>query len=103
MTDFYFKIFNTTWTVSFIDNFNKEVKEDELKLGDTNNETKQIRIATKTTDGNILPENNIKLTLLHEIIHAILDTGQYCNASSDEPLVEWLANCLYSLKEQNKL
>lgn len=103
MTDFYFKVFNTTWTVSFIDNFNKEVNENELKLGDTNNETKQIRIATKTTDGSILPENNIKLTLLHEIIHAILDTGQYCNASNDESLVEWLANCIYSLKEQNKL
>lgn len=103
MTDFYFKIFNNTWTVSFIDNFNEEVDKDICKFGDTNYETNKIRVATKTKDGLPLPESTVKITLLHEMIHAILGDGQYNNCNDDEPLVEWLANCLYSIKEQGKL
>lgn len=103
MTDFSFKIFNATWVVSFIDNFNEEVDKDSFKLGDTNYETNYIRVATKTKDGISLPEATIKLTLLHEMMHAILGSGQYNHCSDDEPLVEWLANCIYSLKEQGKL
>ena len=38
--------------------------------------------------------------LIHECIHAILDEGQFFDESSNEPLVEWLARCIYSLKKQ---
>lgn len=103
MRDFSFKIFNTNWTVSFIDTFKEEVDKDTFKLGDTNYETNVIRVATKTKDGIILPESTVQLTLLHEMMHAILGSGQYNYYSDDEPLVEWLANCIYSLKEQGKL
>ena len=103
MTDFYFKIFNTTWTVSFIDNFNDEAKEGEFMFGDTNYELNKIRIATKTKEGQPLAEKTIKLTVLHEIMHAICGVGQYNDYSNDEPFIEWLANCIYSIKEQGKL
>ena len=103
MTDFYFTIFNTTWTVSFIDNFKNETKEGEFKFGDTNYELNKIRIATKTKEGQLLAEKTIKLTVLHEIMHAICGTGQYNAYSEDEPFIEWLANCIYSLKQQDKL
>ena len=103
MTDFYFTIFNTTWTVSFIDNFKNETKEGEFKFGDTNYELNRIRIATKTKEGQLLAEKTIKLTVLHEIMHAICGTGQYNVYSEDEPFIEWLANCIYSLKQQGKL
>lgn len=103
MTDFYFTIFNTTWTVSFIDNFKNETKEGEFKFGDTNYELNKIRIATKTKEGRLLAEKTIKLTVLHEIMHAICGTGQYNAYSEDEPFIEWLANCIYSLKQQGKL
>ena len=63
----------------------------------------KIKIATKTTDGKSLSEKTIKLTLLHEIMHAICGTGQYNAYSEDEPFIEWLANCIYSLKQQGKL
>lgn len=43
----------------------------------------------------------MKLTFLHELMHVILSTGQYNNCNNDEPLVEWLARCIYSLKNQN--
>lgn len=103
MTDFYFTIFNTTWTVSFIDNFKNETKEGEFKFGDTNYELNRIRIATKTKEGQLLAEKTIKLTVLLEIMHAICGTGQYNAYSEDEPFIEWLANCIYSLKQQGKL
>ena len=103
MTDFYFKIFNTTWTVSFIDNFKDETKDGEFRLGDTNYELNSIRIATKTKEGKPLSEKTIQLTVLHEIMHAICGTGQYNDYSNDEPFIEWLANCIYSIKEQGKL
>ena len=103
MTDFYFKIFNSTWTVTFIDSFKEETKEGEFKFGDTNYELNRIRIATKTKEGQPLAEKTIKLTVLHEIIHAICGVGQYNAYSEDEPFIEWLANCIYSIKEQGKL
>ena len=46
MTDFYFEIFNTTWTVSFIDNFKDETKDGEFKFGDTNYELNRINKIT---------------------------------------------------------
>lgn len=103
MTDFYFKIFNSTWTVTFIDNFKEETKEGEFKFGETDYENNRIRIATKTKKGDALPEKTIELTVLHEMMHAICGTGQYGAYSEDEPFMEWLANCIYSIKEQGKL
>lgn len=103
MKDFYFTIFNSTWTVSFIDNFNEETKDGEFRFGDTDYEHNSIRIATKDKKGNYLSEKTIELTMLHEMMHAILGSGQYNVYSEDEPFVEWLANCLYSIKKQGKL
>lgn len=35
-----------------------------------------------------------RLTLLHELFHAILKEGQYLSCADDEPLVEWLARSI---------
>ena len=105
MEDFYFKIFNSMWTVYFVDKIPlEEFEESEgLLFARTYSENNKILIATKNSKGTILPETTIKLTVLHEIMHAILIAGQYNSCSDDEPLVEWLANCIYSLLEQKKL
>ena len=105
MEDFYFKIFNSMWTVSFVDKIPlEEFEENEgLLFGRTYSENNKILIATKNSKGTILPETTIKLTVLHEIMHAILIAGQYNSCSDDEPPVEWVANCIYSLLEQKKL
>lgn len=105
MEDFYFKIFNSMWTVSFVDKipFEESEKNEGFLFGRTYPENNKILIATKDSKSNILPETTIKLTVLHEIMHAILIAGQYNSCSDDEPLVEWLANCIYSLLEQKKL
>ena len=47
MKDFCFKIFNSTWNVSFIDNFKNETKEETFKFGETNYQHNKIKIATK--------------------------------------------------------
>ena len=49
------------------------------------------------------PDLEIYITLVHEIIHAILDTGQYFEESQKEPLVEWIARCIISLLKQDIL
>ena len=54
-------------------------------------------------DNILLSKEDIELTLYHEIVHSILGTGNYREYSNDEPLVEWIANCLISLKKQKIL
>jgi len=46
-----------------------------------------------------MSKSETKITLLHELLHAILDEGQYFAQSEDEPMVEWLARCLKSLMD----
>ena len=72
-------------------------------FGHTKVTANKILIDTKDFEGKTLPQITIEITILHEMIHAILSSGQYESANNDEPLVEWLANCIYSIKEQGKL
>ena len=65
--------------------------------------SKESQVASKVSNGKDVQENEILITLYHEIIHAILLTGQYMRSSADEPLVEWLARCILSLKNQKIL
>ena len=102
MEDFYFKIFNSTWTVSFVDKIELPNSEGFF-FGHTNVSANKILIALKDYDGNSLPQTTIEITVLHEIIHAILSSGQYESATNDEPLVEWLARCYYSILFNQKI
>ena len=102
MKDFNFKIFNSTWTVSFVDKIELPNSEGFF-FGHTNVSACKIQIAIKDFEGNPLPQTTIEITILHEMMHAIFSSGQYESATNDEPLVEWVANCLYSLKQQGKL
>ena len=51
-------------------------------------------------NGIKLKDSEIKITILHELLHAVFSTGQYHHSSDDEPLVEWTARCLYKLVEK---
>ncbi len=61
--------------------------------------SKTIKVA-RYINGIKLKDSEIKITILHELIHAIFSIGQYHHSSSDEPLVEWTARCLYKLVEK---
>ena len=100
-----FNLFGSFYTVKFIDSISKlEEKESSTNrnfiYGITFPDKQTIYIAIKDRDGNQLPANIIKTTLLHELVHAIFNTGCYHNSSLDEPLVEWTARCILSLLDQ---
>ena len=96
-----FNIFGSKYRIKFVDNVLDE--ESNWTYGKTDVISKEILISTKLSNGRDVQENEILITLYHEIIHAILLIGQYTNSSSDEPLVEWLARCILSLKNQKIL
>ena len=96
-----FNIFGSKYRIKFVDNVLNE--EGDWTYGKIDTYSKEIQVSIKLSNGKDVEENEILITLYHEIIHAILLIGQYINSSSDEPLVEWLARCILSLKNQKIL
>ena len=96
-----FNIFGSKYRIKFVDNVLNE--EGDWTYGKIATYSKEIQVSIKLSNGKDMQENEILITLYHEIIHAILSAGQYINSCNDEPLVEWLARCILSLKNQKIL
>lgn len=94
-----FDLMGIKYTIQYIDKIETE-DESTFRFGSTNAAAHRITLAKLNYEGNPMDKEEAKITLLHEVIHAILDEGQYHNSSSDEPMVEWLARCLNSLIKQ---
>lgn len=60
----------------------------------------EIHISIKDGDGKPLNEDFIESTLRHELFHTILGMLYMDDASSNETLVEWLANATLMLNKQ---
>lgn len=95
-----FDIFGTVFTIKLVDTLDEEDKL--LHYGITECNTKEIRISKEVMNAK-QPYSEMYITLVHEIIHAVLDTGQYLEESQKEPLVEWLTRCIISLLKQDIL
>lgn len=95
-----FDIFGTIFTIKLVDTLDKE--DNLLHYGLTEDNTKEISISKEVMKVK-QPDSEIYVTLVHEIIHAVLDTGQYLEESQKEPLVEWLARGIISLLKQDIL
>lgn len=93
------KIFNSKYKLLFVDCIEPSRKED-FAFGYCNSARYYIKVSTKGADGKPLSDDIIKQSLIHELIHAILNEGQYLGYSNDEPLVEWLTKCLKHLIDQ---
>lgn len=94
-----FDLLGTKYTIQYVDKI--EVEEEGIfRSGSTNSAAHIITLAKLDFDGKPMDKSEAKITLIHELIHAILDEGQYHNSSADEPMVEWLARCLKSLMDQ---
>lgn len=89
-------IYGTIFNIRFEDKVTDE--EGNFVFGKVRNRT--IYISTKDVEGKKIPKEEIDITILHELFHAILESGQYWNADQDEPLVEWLARSINSLLKQ---
>lgn len=94
-----YDLFGLKINVNYVDN--AEVDDNWVfgfveYIADVNN----IFISTKDKNGNPISKESMAATLRHELFHVILAKGQYHNASSDEPMVEWLALCTQTLNKQ---
>lgn len=98
--DVTFDIFGTEYIIKIVDTLDDSANEDEVIYGTTTDSNKLIKVAKNVQDV-VQPEKEMYKTLLHEVIHAVLNTGQYNSCSVDEPLVEWISRCIYSLLKQN--
>lgn len=85
-------IFGSKWQIKFVDKI--EVEDDSDVDGLTDSTNRIISVSTSQS------KNEVNITLFHELIHAMLNTGQYLNTSKDEPMVEFLARSFNSLIEQ---
>ena len=92
-------IFGSKYTIKIVD---KIEDEDGYYRGMTYHGKGIIELA-RCADNVRISDNEIIETLLHEINHAILNTGQYLNLSHDEPLIEWIARCYYSILFNQKI
>lgn len=97
-----FEIFGSKWTVEYVDVIPAD-NPDTFIFGKTWYSNRLIQVAKKDQEGKKIPNEELKLTFLHELFHAVLGTGQYSVYSNDEPHVEWLARCVYSLIKQGVL
>ena len=93
-------IFGTKYTIKIVDRLKND--DDSGYYGLTHHDSRIIEIA-KYADDTKQNNEDMTRTLLHEINHAIFASGQYLNANDDEPLIEWLAKCMYSLIFKQKL
>ena len=98
-----FKVFGEPWKIQWTKCIVCPNNPEMWRFGETNNATHTIRISQESVEGIPVPERTQELTKMHELVHVILDEGQYLEESQNEPLVEWIAKCLVSLKEQNVL
>lgn len=95
-------IFGTTYTIEYVDKIEID-NPNAWRFGEENSASHTIQICTKLYNGLPIGKEEINKNMMHEIIHAILDEGQYFSESSNEPLVEWLARCIYSILKQDIL
>ncbi|WP_173431810.1 hypothetical protein [Sharpea azabuensis] len=59
-----------------------------------------IQISLEDVDGKPMTKDSIERTLRHELFHVICSRGQYINVGDDEPLIEWLSLCTFTLNKQ---
>lgn len=99
MNDKIIDILGTKYNIKYVDKIPMP-NEHTYRFGQENSADHIIEIATKFYSDSPISKEELDKNLIHECIHAILDEGQFFDESSNEPLVEWLARCIYSLKKQ---
>lgn len=92
-------LFGTKFTIKYVNTLIDE-ETGSFLYGRTDSIYNKVEISTKLPDGTSLPEEEIELTLWHELFHVIFFNGQYLHCYQDEPLVEWSAKCIKTLLKQ---
>ena len=92
-------IFGDSYTIKIV---NKIEYNNIIYSGMIYHNSHIIEIA-KYAENTKLSNEEMMRTLLHEINHAIFTSGQYIDTNDNEPLIEWLAKCMYSLIFKQKI
>ena len=92
-------ILGTKYTIKIVD----RIEDENGQYRGMSYHGKLIIELARYADNVKISDNEIIKTLLHEINHAIFATGHYFNSNDDEPLVEWLARCYYSILFNQKI
>lgn len=92
-------IFGTKYRIEYTDS-PIEDENGNSYWGMAYHDTKVIKIVTKTPGGLQIDEQDLKQTLIHELMHAALSCGAYHDECSNEQLVEWLARCILAFQNQ---
>lgn len=92
------KIFDTQWTIKFLDQVYD--RDENWVFGICIGNKRTVYISLKAENGKSLSDQEIQDTVIHETIHAILDTMCFFDVSNNEPAVEWLTKCLVQLEKQ---
>ena len=92
------KIFDTYWKIKFLD----KVYDggNHWVFGLCVGSERTLYISLKDYNNKPLKDSEIQDTIIHEVIHAILDTMCFFEISNNEPAVEWLSKCLVQLEKQ---
>lgn len=98
-----FRLFGTTWTIYLQRKVESHQEDKHWIFGHSSIMSRAIRVSVNDKNDVPLPSETIKTTALHELVHTILTSGQYLEATQDEPMVEWIARSLQSLYEQKVL
>ena len=96
-----FNLFGKRYILKFVDTLDDDpcVEEGNVLYGITRHSFGEIKVSKSIKD-KVRDDDELEITKLHELFHAILDAGAYHNLNDDEPLVEWLARCTWTLKKQ---
>lgn len=100
MNDVEFELLGEHWTIKFVPVIDHEGDTDTFWMGKTDHAIKVVQIATRDYNGNPFSKDEIKITLLHELMHVICSSGQYRGNNDDEPFIEWVARCIFCLLKQ---
>lgn len=92
------RIFDTQWNIKFLDKVYNN--GDHWVFGLCVGSERTLYISLKAENGKSLSNKEIQDTIMHEVIHAILDTMCFFEISNNEPAVEWLSKCLIQLEKQ---
>lgn len=92
------KIFDTQWKIKFLDKVYNSA--DHWVFGLSVGAERTLYVSLKDEKDNPLKDSEIQDTVMHEVLHAVLDTLCFFEISNNEPAVEWLTKCLVQLEKQ---
>lgn len=95
-----FKLLNNRITIVYQDKVTNEDNEWIFGKCEYVGPEMNVYVSTKDIEGKQMKDEDIEMTVRHELFHIILDALYFEELSKNETLVEWLANATYELHKQ---